>query len=135
MLGTPPAVLLAPLVEALVVVVVAAGVEVAGVAVVAGVEVVPVVPAPAVPAEWLVTNCVNAASNAVNRVLPPPWTPPPESESPSLSVLLVTLRVVPNKDDRLAAGLVPDTAFVVIIPALFEISRMNEVNRRSAGNL
>jgi hypothetical protein len=44
--------------------------------VVAGVEVVPVVPGDpvptAVPAGWLVTNWVNAASSAVNKVPPPP---------------------------------------------------------------
>jgi hypothetical protein len=121
-----PAVPLVPLA-----VVVAAGVVVAVVVVVAGVEVAPVVPGvpvpAAFPAEWLVTNCVNAASSAVNKVPPPPGTlppcmPPPESESPSLSVLLGTLRVAFNKVDRLAAGLVPDTAFVVMVLSLFEIS-------------
>ena len=112
--------------------VVVAAVVVAGVGVVVGVigvDVVPVaavVPVPAaVPAGWLVTNCVNAASNAVNKVLPPlcaptPCTPPRESESPSLSVFWVKLGAA-NTDDRLAARL-PDTAFVVIIPSLFEIS-------------
>jgi hypothetical protein len=46
--------------------------------VVAGVEVVPVPVVPgdpvptAVPAGWLVTNWVNAASSAVNKVPPPP---------------------------------------------------------------
>ena len=127
-----PAVPLVPLVP-LVVVVVAAGVVVTGVVVVAGVEVAPVapdVPVPAAfPAEWLVTNCVSAASSAVNKVPPPPCMLPPcllapESESPSLSVLLAKLRVALNKDERLAAGLVPDTVFVVMVLSLFEISRM-----------
>src|SRR5450631_3703853 len=70
---------------------------VAGVVVVAGVDVVPEVPGvpvpAAVPAEWLVTNCVNAESSAVNRLPPPPCTPPLESESPSLSAVLAKLRV------------------------------------------
>jgi hypothetical protein len=129
-LGAAPAV---PVVGPVVVVVV-----VPVVVVVAGVEVAPVlpgVPVPAaVPAEWLVTNCVNAASSAVKRVPPPPCTPPPESESLSLSVFLVKLRVAPKRDDRLAAGLDPDTAFVVMMLSLYEISR-NKVNRRSAKNL
>jgi hypothetical protein len=80
-----PAVPVVPLVVVPVVVVVAG---------VVGAPVVPAVPAPAgVAAEWLVTNCVNAASSAVNRVLPPPCTPPrpPESESPSSSDFLATL--------------------------------------------
>jgi hypothetical protein len=99
--------------------------------VVAGVEVVPVVPGDpvptAVPAGWLVTNWVNAASSAVNKVppppcMPPPCMPPPESESPSLSAFRVELRVAANRDARLVAGLVPDTAFVVMMLSLFEIS-------------
>ena len=97
---------------------------VVGVGVVTGVEVVPEVPG--VAAAWLVTNCVNAASSAVNSVLPR-VPPPPESASPSWSALLVKLRVVPSKDARFAAGLVPDTAFVVIILSLFEISRMRGI--------
>jgi len=128
-LGTPPVAVLAALVvpvDVLPVVGVLPVVDVvvAGVmAGVAGATEAPLVPVPAgVPAEWLVTNCVNAASSAVNRVLPP--CTPPESESPSLSVFLVRPRVAPNKDDRLAAGLVPDNAFVVMILTLFEISRM-----------
>ena len=141
-----PAVPLVPLAAGVAV----AGVVVAGVVVVTGVEVAPVA-----PAEWLVTNCVNAASSAVNKVPPPPCTlppcvPAPESGSPSLSVLPAKLRVAPNKDDRLAAGLVPDTAFVVMVLSLFEIlraaalaafmsacgrlSRMR-LNRRTAKNL
>ena len=109
--------------------VVAAGVDVVPVvvpgAVVVGV-VVPGVPEPAAaPAEWLVTNCVNAASSAVNKVPPRPCRPPPESESPSLSVFLATLRLVDNMDDRLAAGLVPDTAFVVMMLSLL-ISHMDK---------
>jgi hypothetical protein len=112
-----PVVALVPLVVVVVVVV-------AGVVVGAGVEVVPVVPEvpvpAAVPAElWLVTNCVNAERSAVNRVPPPPCTPPPESESPSLSVFPAKLRVALNKEDRLAAGLVPDTAFVVMMLSLY----------------
>jgi hypothetical protein len=116
---------------ALVPLVVGVVVVVAGVV---GVPVVPDVPVPAaVPAEWLVTNCVNAESSAVYRVPPPPCTPPPwvsppcmppESESPSLSALPAKLREAPNKDDRLTAGLAPDTAFVVIFFSLFEIGRM-----------
>jgi hypothetical protein len=118
-------------VDVVAVVVVSAGVDVVAGGVVAGVVVVPVaavVPVPAaVPAGWLVTNCVNAASNAVNKVLPPlcaptPWTPPRESESPSLWVFWMKLGAAANMDDRLAAKLVPDTAFVVIISSLFEIS-------------
>jgi hypothetical protein len=120
----------APEDAALVPLVVGVVVVVAGVV---GVPVVPDVPVPvAVAAEWLVTNCVNAESSAVYRLLPrpctpPPWipppcTPPPESESPSLSALPAKLRVAPNKDDRLTAGLAPDTAFVVIFFSLFEMS-------------
>jgi len=102
------------------------------VVVAAGVDVVPVVPgaAVAVPAGWLVTNCVNAESNAVNRVPPPPCTPPPEFASPSLSACLAKLRVALNTDDRFAVGLVPDTAFVVIMLSLFELSRMMGIGVR-----
>ena len=108
----------------------------AGIVVVPGVvvSVVPGVPVPAaVPAGWLVTNCVKAASSAVNKVPPRLCTPPPEAESPSPSAFLATLRLALKMEDRLAAALVPGTAFVVMVLSLF--IKSHDMNRRSAINL